>query len=92
MTVNAESSPDEVQAWLLERVAHYLDRPIAKIDPDAELAEYGMDSVYSMSIIAEVEDTLHIAIDEMAVWKYGTINALVEYAMSLVGTSAPVAS
>ncbi len=90
MTVNAESSPDEIRTWLLERVAHYLDRPIAKIAADAELAEYGMDSVYSMSIIAEVEDALLIKIDEMAVWKYGTVNALVEYAMTLVRTPAPL--
>jgi acyl carrier protein len=83
-TVHLDSSPEEIRAWLVERVAYYLELPTEKIDPERELAEYGMDSVYTMSIIAEIEDHLGVKIDEMAAWKYSTINALVEYAENLI--------
>jgi acyl carrier protein len=83
-TVNRLSTPEEIRRWLCERVAFYLDKPLERIDPDVELAEYGMDSVYSMSIITEIEDTLGIKIDEMAAWKYTTINAMVEYSATLL--------
>jgi acyl carrier protein len=89
-TVHRDSSPEELRAWLIERVAYYLELPAEKIDPEFELAEYGMDSVYTMSIIAEIEDNLDVKIDEMAAWKYSTINALVEYAENLI--SEPVHS
>ncbi|MEV6029437.1 acyl carrier protein [Streptomyces sp. NPDC052036] len=89
-TVHRDSSPDEIRAWLIERVAYYLELPTENINPELELAEYGMDSVYSMSIIAEIEDHLGVKIDEMAAWKYTTINALVEYAENLI--SEPVQS
>ncbi|MFE7856061.1 acyl carrier protein [Streptomyces sp. NPDC057403] len=83
-TVHRDSSPEEIRAWLIERVAYYLELPTQKIDPELELAEYGMDSVYTMSIVAEIEDHLGVKIDEMAAWKYSTINALVEYAENLI--------
>ncbi|MEU7502680.1 acyl carrier protein [Streptomyces griseofuscus] len=89
-TVHRDSSPDEIRAWLIERVAYYLELPADNIDPDTELAQYGLDSVYSMSIIAEIEDQLQVKIDEMAAWKYPTINALVDYAEKLI--SEPVHS
>ncbi|MEW2626425.1 acyl carrier protein [Streptomyces sp. NPDC048106] len=89
-TVHRDSSPDEIRAWLIQRVGYYLDLPTDKIDPDVELAQYGLDSVYSMSIIAEIEDQLQVKIDEMAAWKYPTINALIEYAETLL--SEPVHS
>ncbi len=89
-TVHRDSSPDEIRAWLIERVAYYLELPADNIDPDTELAQYGLDSVYSMSIIAEIEDQLRVKIDEMAAWKYPTINALVDYAENLI--SEPVRS
>lgn len=87
-TVNCLSAPEQIRQWLCERVAFYLDKPVERIDPDVELAEYGMDSVYSMSIVAEIEDSLRIKIDEMAAWKYSTINAMVEYAATLVAGHA----
>lgn len=83
-TVHCDSSSEEIRAWIIEWMAYHLELPTEKIDPELELAEYGMDSVYTMSIIAEIEDQLGIKIDEMATWKYSTINALVEYAEDLI--------
>lgn len=87
-TVDRTSSPEEIRRWLCERVAFYLDKPVDRIDPRVELAEYGMDSVYSMSLIAEIEDNLGIKIDEMAAWKYTTIDAMIEYSSTLVAGHA----
>jgi acyl carrier protein len=74
---------DELRDWLVERVAFYLDRPAEGIDPDAELAEYGMDSVYALSVISDIEDRFEAEIDETAVRRYRTVNGLVGYLAGL---------
>ncbi|UQA92493.1 acyl carrier protein [Streptomyces halobius] len=82
--IQGGATSEELGSWLTERVAFYLDKPIEKIDRSAELAGYGMDSLYSVAIITEIEDNLGIKVDMMAVWKYPTINDLVEYLHTLL--------
>lgn len=77
-------SSGELRTWLIDRVAFYLDRPADAIDPGAELAEYGMDSVYALSVISDIEDRLEMEVDATAVRQYQTINALVDYLCRLV--------
>ena len=48
----------ELQSWLCERIAFYLDQPAETIDPDTELAHYGMNSVYAVSLLADLEAKL----------------------------------
>ncbi|MEO3876459.1 acyl carrier protein [Nonomuraea sp. B12E4] len=81
MTDSLETTnTSELQSWMRERIAFYLDQPAETIDPDTELAHYGMNSVYAVSLLGDLENKLGIEIDYMAAtWGYPTINKLVEY-------------
>lgn len=86
MTDNGSSlDRQELSDWLRERVAFYLDRPTAAIDPAVELAEYGVDSVYAISVISDIEDRLDEELDIEEVRQRPTIDALVDYLLAVVG-------
>ncbi|MYV71894.1 acyl carrier protein [Streptomyces sp. WAC08241] len=48
----------------------------ADLSPDTPLSEYGLDSVYALSVAADLEDLLGIAIDPTVLWDNPTLNAL----------------
>ena len=77
-------SRTELQAWLLDRIAFYLDRPAGNIDPTVELARYGMDSVYTISILSDVEDHLQAEVDLTEARRRRTVDDLTDYLLDLV--------
>ncbi|MFI2029811.1 acyl carrier protein [Streptomyces buecherae] len=81
------TSTVELRQWLTERVAFYLNQSTESIDPDVELAEYGMDSIYALSVVSDVEDRLLMELDAEAVRQHRTINALVDYLRQLITDS-----
>ncbi|WP_433132928.1 acyl carrier protein [Micromonospora sp. CA-240977] len=89
-------SAAELRSWLTERVAFYLDRGPETIRPDVDLAEYGVDSVYALSVVSDIEDRIQQEVDLGAARLYPTIDALVGYLMTLTArrdeTADPVAS
>lgn len=86
MTANSNvTAADELREWLIERFAFYLDQPAEAIDPDVEFAEYGMDSVYAISVISDIEDRLDREIDPTQFRERPTVSALVGYLMELTG-------
>ncbi|GAA2433113.1 acyl carrier protein [Actinomadura vinacea] len=73
-----------LQTWLLDRIAFYLDKPAEGIDPAVELARYGVDSVYAISIISDIEDHLQVEVDVVEARRRGTVDALTDYLLELV--------
>ena len=84
MTRSEIISRDELQSWLLDRIAFYLDRPAEKIDPTVPLARYGVDSVYAISIISDIEDRLQVEVDVDEARRRETVTALTDYLLELV--------
>jgi acyl carrier protein len=78
-------SRDALERWLLDRVAFYLDKPADGIDPRVELARYGVDSVYAISIISDIEDHLQVEVDVAEARSRGTVDSLTDYLLELVG-------
>lgn len=78
--------------WLIERIAFYLDRPVDAIDPSVDLAIYGMDSLYAMSVISDIEDRLNLDIDTTTIRNYPTIKALGAHLEKLLAEKAPTAA
>lgn len=74
--------------WLRERVAHYLNRPAAEIAGDVPLAEYGLDSVYALTLATEIEDEFDMELDPTVMWDYSTIAALSGYLADVPSASA----
>lgn len=67
-----------VRGWLTERVAYYLERSPADIDPDTRLVGYGLDSVYALTLCGDIEDEYGLEVDATLAWDYPTVNAIVE--------------
>jgi acyl carrier protein len=66
----------EFRTWLIERLATHLKRDASDIDADAPLADYGLDSLYALAIVGEIEDHLGIPIEATMMWDYPTVAAL----------------
>ncbi|MCD7440502.1 acyl carrier protein [Streptomyces lincolnensis] len=62
--------------WLTECVASHLERPADTIDASVPLSDYGLDSLYALSVAAELEDHLDISLDPTVMWDNPTIDAL----------------
>ncbi|MER5640638.1 acyl carrier protein [Kitasatospora sp. NPDC002227] len=68
-----------LQDWLLERLACYLERPAAAIDPDEPLAEYGMDSVCALSLCGDLEEVFGLEVDQTLLWDHPTVRSLLGF-------------
>lgn len=74
---------DDVQEtvrWIRAELAGIFDRPIADIEPDASLAQLGIDSGTLMHIVVGLEDLLQIELDLDDVVDLETIGALATHA------------
>jgi acyl carrier protein len=67
---------DDLRGWLVERVAEHLKMKAADIRSDVPLSDYGLDSVYALSVAAEIEDHLGFAVDPTMMWDNPTVDAL----------------
>jgi acyl carrier protein len=75
-------SIDDVREWMIGRVAFYLERPATEIDPDAELVELGLDSVYALTLSGDLEERFGLTVDSTLPWDYPTVNAMAGYVVS----------
>ncbi|MFJ9458817.1 acyl carrier protein [Kitasatospora sp. NPDC101447] len=67
---------ESLRTWLVDCVAAHLERPADTVDPAARLSDYGLDSLYVLSVAAELEDHLDISLDPTVMWDNPTIDAL----------------
>lgn len=66
----------ELKSWLTDRVASYVRRPAGEIAGDRALADFGLDSVYTLTLAADIEDHLNLSLDPTVMWDHPTIDAL----------------
>lgn len=78
-----DHSPDDLRVWLTQRVAHYVERPYDSIEASASLLDYGLDSVFAVSLCGDLEDHLRISLDHTVVWDHPSIEALIAYLRTL---------
>jgi acyl carrier protein len=74
-----EPTAENVRAWLIGRVAHYLDEPAGAIDPGVPLPGYGLDSVYAFTLCAEIGETLGVVVEPAVIWDVETIGDLADH-------------
>jgi acyl carrier protein len=51
-------SAEEVEAWIVARLARLLEVPPLEIDPDEQLARFGLDSVQLVLFVTDLEQWL----------------------------------
>ncbi len=72
----AAPSAEQLRVWLAQRVAAYVQRDASEIAFDVPLAEYGLDSVYALTLVGDIEEHLGIALEPTLMWDHPTIDAL----------------
>lgn len=74
---------EQLEDWLIRRVAAILGQDADDIDPDMPFNSLGLDSINVMDLIVELDDLLGIEIESTIVWDYPTIRLLCEYVATL---------
>jgi acyl carrier protein len=62
--------------WLTNRVATYLNTEPAAIATDASIADYGLDSVFALTLCSDLEYEFGIIAEPTIPWDYPTIDAI----------------
>ncbi|GAA4548857.1 acyl carrier protein [Amycolatopsis samaneae] len=75
----------QVRAWLIDRVAFLLELRAQDIDPDAELAELGLDSVYAVMLGGEIEEEFGLVVEPTVAWDNPTITVLAGHLAAELG-------
>ena len=79
----------EIRRWLIERIAHYLERPVDDVDPTVPLAEAGISSVSAVELCGDVEDRFQINADPTMVFDYPTVDEIAAFIWTETGGGAP---
>jgi acyl carrier protein len=74
----------DLHRWLTERVADYLQRPPAEIDPMVKLRTYGLDSIHALSLCVDVEEAVGLLVEPTLAWDYPTIDAIAAHLTELL--------
>ena len=72
-------SPFEIEIWLRTRIARMVGLQPHEILPEENYATYGLDSLASTLIVADLEQWLGRTIPETITWDYPSIRLLAEY-------------
>ncbi|CAI0731966.1 Beta-ketoacyl-acyl-carrier-protein synthase I [Serratia rubidaea] len=70
------ATANDLKHWLIERVATYCRLAPAAIKEDANFADYGMDSVFTLTLIGEIEDHLGLELDPTTLWDNPSVEQL----------------
>jgi len=78
-------SVNEIEHWLIARIAEVTATPPAAIDPDRPMEAYGLTSVMAVGMSADLEDWLGIVVEATIVWDHPTVAALAQYLAESAG-------
>lgn len=70
---------DDMEEWLLQWMSHYTKLSSHKISCERLLAEYGMDSLGMIQLVAKIGEQFNIALNPEVVSQYPTIQKLATY-------------
>ncbi|WP_108920541.1 acyl carrier protein [Mycobacterium montefiorense] len=73
------SAPAAIDDWLATKIAGYLSITPDMVDRDRSLADYGLDSVYAVTICGEIEDAFGLPIEPTLAWDYPSVNAMSDH-------------
>jgi len=71
-----EHTETSLKIWLVERVASYVRLKPDAIKTDVALANYGLDSVYALTLTGDIEDYLGLSLESTLMWDHPNIDAL----------------
>ncbi|MFI5689519.1 acyl carrier protein [Streptomyces sp. NPDC051636] len=75
----AALTPEAVQGWLVEKVAHKLGVSQDEVNPDQYFDEFDLDSTEALVLSGELENWLGFELETTALWYHPTITELSRY-------------
>ncbi|MEV4140938.1 acyl carrier protein [Dactylosporangium sp. NPDC049742] len=81
----AAPTRDAVRGWLVARVAHYLEEPPEAIDAEADLARYGLESVYAFALCGEIDEAWGVNIEPSHIWDVENLAELADLVVEAAG-------
>jgi acyl carrier protein len=69
----------ELQQWLINRMAHYLQQSPDEISPTDALIDQGINSSFALMLADDIEREFDLPVDPALAWDYPTIEAVVGY-------------
>lgn len=80
--VAGEPDAEAIAQWFAGKVGQYLNVASESIDVDTPLADYGLDSAFSMSLCADLQCEYGFNVETTLVWDYPTISAIADHLVS----------
>ncbi|MFE2105370.1 acyl carrier protein [Kitasatospora sp. NPDC059463] len=81
-------TPEEIRALLIHHVVSFLECPESDIDPDVPLIQYGLDSIFALTLCGDIEDEYDIDIKSTLVWDHPTVNGITGYVHGILSEKA----
>ncbi|MFJ8234058.1 acyl carrier protein [Streptomyces sp. NPDC094448] len=81
-------SSEQLTTWLKERIAAHLDLSADDIRTDEPLGSYGLDSIYALTVVAEIEDHTGVSLEPTVMWDEPTVEGLV----AVIAAELPLAA
>ena len=78
------TNTQELEQFLVERIAELVGIPASSIDLDAPHSDYGLDSASAVLLIAELEDALDIELSPSLAWDHPNLRSIVEHVARLL--------
>lgn len=72
-------TPNQVQEWIVHRLARILDVAPEAIDVNERLENYGLESVEVITVSGDLSDWIERKVAPTILWDYPTISQLAEY-------------
>ncbi|HEX8346997.1 MAG TPA: acyl carrier protein [Actinoplanes sp.] len=85
----ANPTAQDVQNWLVEKVAHRLAVAPQEIDVNQYFDDFALDSTEALVLAGELEKWLQIELEPTALWYHPTISELADYIAKECLSDAP---
>ncbi|MEV8504563.1 acyl carrier protein [Actinoplanes sp. NPDC051475] len=69
-------SHPELEAWLADQIASYLEIPPADVEHETDFSHYGLESVAAFILCGDIERHFGITVEATAAWDHPTVRAL----------------
>ncbi|MFC4063275.1 acyl carrier protein [Planomonospora corallina] len=68
-----------LREWLRAQVASYVARAPEEIDPQVPIAQYGMDSVYSLGLCGDIQAEYGLEVEPTLAWEHPTVADMADH-------------
>ena len=84
MNIKREINQQDVERWLIERLAVILNTNPDKLSLSESITDFGLESIEGFTIAGDLSDWLGQKFSPTLVWEYSTISKLSEHIITIL--------